>query len=96
MPAALLARMAREIENVQYAKVEAPPTAAKVSAVVKAGGIVVFGGLNGNFFIEEYHRGARGMMPGSDMIGYFVADLECAGIRAMRRRPGAYLRGFCR
>ena len=72
MPAALLARMAREIENVKYAKVEAPPTAAKVSAVVKAGGIVVFGGLNCNFFIEEYHRGARGMMPGSDMIGYFV------------------------
>ena len=72
MPAALLARMAREIENVQYAKVEAPPTAPKVSAVMKAGGMVVFGGLNGNFYIEEYHRGARGMMPGSDMIGYFV------------------------
>ena len=72
MPAALLARMAREIENVQYAKVEGPPTAPKVSSVVKAGGMAVFGGLNGNFFIEEYHRGARGMMPGSDMIGYFV------------------------
>jgi 4-hydroxy-tetrahydrodipicolinate synthase len=72
MPAALLARMAREIEHIRYAKVEAPPTAPKVSAVMKAGGIVVFGGLNGNFFIEEYHRGARGMMPGSDMIGYFV------------------------
>ena len=27
MPAALLARMGREIENVKYAKVEAPPTA---------------------------------------------------------------------
>jgi len=72
MPAALLARMAREIENVRYAKVEGPPTAPKVSAVVNAGGMVVFGGLNGNFYIEEYHRGARGMMPGSDMIGYFV------------------------
>ena len=72
MPAALLARMAREIENVRYAKVEGPPTTPKVSAVVKAGGMVVFGGLNGNFFIEEYHRGARGVMPGSDMIGYFA------------------------
>jgi 4-hydroxy-tetrahydrodipicolinate synthase len=72
MPAALLARMAREIEHVQYAKVEGPPTAPKVSAVVKAGGIVVFGGLNGNFYIEEYNRGARGVMPGSDMIGHFV------------------------
>jgi 4-hydroxy-tetrahydrodipicolinate synthase len=72
MPATLLARMAREIEHVQYAKVEAPPTAPKVSAVVKAGGLVVFGGLNGQFIIEEIERGARGMMPGSDMIGLFV------------------------
>jgi len=72
MPAALLCRMGREIENVVYAKVEAPPTAPKMTAVVKGGGITAFGGLNGNFYIEEYNRGARGMMPGSDMIGDFV------------------------
>src|SRR5262249_19776162 len=47
MPAALLARMAREIERVEYAKIEAPPTAVKVSATVQAGGLTVFGGLNG-------------------------------------------------
>lgn len=72
MPAALLARMGREIEKVKYAKVEAPPTAPKVSAVIRAGGPVVFGGLNGQFMIEEIERGARGMMPGSDMTGLFV------------------------
>ncbi|HYZ86023.1 MAG TPA: dihydrodipicolinate synthase family protein [Bryobacteraceae bacterium] len=72
MPASLLARMANEIERVRYAKVEAPPTAPKVSAVLKSGGPVVFGGLNGQFMIEEIDRGARGMMPGSDMIGLFV------------------------
>lgn len=72
MPAPLLARMAREIERVRYAKVEAPPTAPKVSAVVAAGGPVVFGGLNGQFIIEEFQRGARGMMPGSDLIPQFV------------------------
>jgi 4-hydroxy-tetrahydrodipicolinate synthase len=72
MPAGLLARMAREIENVRYAKVEAPPTAPKVSAVIDAGGPVVFGGLNGQFMIEEIERGARGMMPGSDMIPLYV------------------------
>lgn len=72
MPAALLARMAKEIEGVRYAKVEAPPTAPKVTAVIKAGGPVVFGGLNGQFMIEEFERGARGMMPGSDMIDVFV------------------------
>ncbi len=76
MPAALLAKLGREIENVQYAKVEAPPTAPKVSAVTRAGGITSFGGLNGNFFIEEYQRGSRGIMPGSDMIASFVSIWE--------------------
>jgi 2-keto-3-deoxy-L-arabinonate dehydratase len=73
MPAALLSRMGREIENVTYAKVEAPPTAPKISAVAKGGGITAFGGLNGNFFIEEHQRGSRGIMPGSDMIADFRA-----------------------
>ncbi len=72
MPAALLARMGKEIAQVKYAKVEAPPTAPKVTAVVKAGGPTVFAGLNGQFMIEEIQRGARGVMPGSDMIGMFV------------------------
>lgn len=75
MPPALLARMAREIEHVRYAKVEAPPTAPKVSAVIKAAGeaLTVFGGLNCQFLIEEFDRGARGSMPGSDLIGDLVA-----------------------
>jgi len=68
MPPALLARMAREIENVQYVKVEAPPTAPKCTALGKLAGdkLTLFGGLNCQFFIEEYQRGARGQMPGSD------------------------------
>ena len=72
MPAPLLARMAREIERVRYVKVEAPPTAPKVSAVVNAGGPVVFGGLNCQFLVEEMERGARGMMPGSDLTAQLV------------------------
>ena len=72
MPAPLLARMGREIPAVRYAKVEAPPTAPKVTAVVEAGGPVVFGGLNGQFMVEEIERGARGMMPGSDMTPLYV------------------------
>src|SRR5579859_5552493 len=72
MPAAMLSRMGREIEHVEYAKVEAAPTPPKISAVKAAGGITSFGGLNGNFLIEEYARGAVGIMPGSDMIGHFV------------------------
>jgi len=68
MPAGLLARMAREIPRVAAVKVEAPPTPPKVSAVVaEAGGrLTIFGGLNCQFLVEEWQRGARGQMPGSD------------------------------
>jgi len=72
MPAALLGRMGREIERVRYVKVEAPPTAPKVSAVAAADGPLVFGGLNAQFMIEEIQRGARGMMPGSDLTAGLV------------------------
>jgi len=75
MPPALLARMAREIEHVRYVKVEAPPAAPKISAVIRAAGdsLTVFGGLNCQFLIEEFERGARGFMPGSDLIGDLAA-----------------------
>ena len=85
MPAALLAKMAREIEHVALVKVEAPPTAPKFTQVLESKPpVTLFGGLNGNFLIEEYDRGSRGVMPGSDMIPQFVrlwAHLE-AGRRA--------------
>ena len=85
MPAALLAKMAREIEHVSLVKLEAPPTAPKFTQVLESKPpVTLFGGLNGNFLIEEYYRGSRGVMPGSDMIPQFVrlwAQLE-AGRRA--------------
>ena len=34
--------------------------------------MIPFAGLNGQFLIEEVERGARGVMPGSDMIPLFV------------------------
>ncbi len=81
MPPALLARMAKEIEFVQSAKVEAPPTAPKVTQTVKAAGdtLTIFGGLNAQFFIEEYQRGARGTMPGSDRIADLVQIWDALG-----------------
>lgn len=71
---ALLARMAAEIEHVRYVKVEAPPTAPKVTAILKLTGskLTVFGGLNGQFLPEELGRGSSGIMPGSDMVPQFV------------------------
>jgi 4-hydroxy-tetrahydrodipicolinate synthase len=72
MPTGLLARMTREIEGVRYAKVEAPPTAPKISALRQGSDTVIFGGLNGQFLIEELQRGAVGTMPGSDMTADYV------------------------
>jgi 4-hydroxy-tetrahydrodipicolinate synthase len=78
MPVALLARMAREIEHVRSVKVEAPPTAPKVGAlaIAAAGKLALFGGLNGNFLIEEWSRGAVGTMPSSDMTWVYVEVLR--------------------
>ncbi len=72
--AAQIARMAKECANVKLTKVEAPPTALKVTEVKQAVGdtMTIFGGLNGHFFLEELQRGARGTMPGSDMMLMFV------------------------
>lgn len=70
----LLARMARELEHVRLVKVEAPPTANKISRLktLAGDGLTLFGGLNGNFLLEELARGAVGTMPGSDMPDAFV------------------------
>jgi 2-keto-3-deoxy-L-arabinonate dehydratase len=91
MPPALLARMGREIEHVTYVKVEAPPTPSKISAVVRQAGdtLTIFGGLNCQFFIEEWQRGARGQMPGSDRTGDLIAiwdDLEAGRAEAAWQR----------
>lgn len=81
MPPGLLARLGSEVENVRYAKVEAPPTAPKISRTREAAGdsLTLLGGLNGQFMIEEWQRGARGTMPAADMTWLFCSiwsDLE--------------------
>ena len=74
MGSAFLARMARELEQVRLVKVEAPPTAPKISELheLAKDSLTIFGGLNGQFFIEEMQRGSVGIMPGSDMTDAFV------------------------
>ena len=78
MPVALLTRMAREIEQVKSVKVEAPPTVPKIGALAAAAGgkLALFGGLNGNFLIEECERGAVGTMPSSDMTWVYVSVMR--------------------
>lgn len=73
MPAALLVKIGREIERVELVKVEAPPTASKITAIRQNGdGLAIFGGLNGQFLIEEFERGAAGTMPNSDIPRVYV------------------------
>jgi 2-keto-3-deoxy-L-arabinonate dehydratase len=72
--ASLLDRMARELEHVRYAKIESPPTAPKITDVRRVAGdhLLLFGGLNGQFLIEELGRGSGGTMPGSDLTAVFA------------------------
>ena len=81
MPVPLMVRMARELEHVRAAKVEAPATAPKIGALRAALGseatrFDIFGGLNGQFLIEEFQRGAVGTMPSSDITSTYVAIWE--------------------
>ena len=89
MPAGLLARMSNELEHVRYVKVEAPPTAPKITELLQMakGNVTLFGGLNGNFLIEELDRGAVGTMPGSDLCAPFgrVWNAYQGGDRARAR-----------
>ena len=62
---ALASKLAKDNENISYAKVETLPTPPRVSeAVTKGeGNLIVFGGAGGSFLVEELLRGAVGTMP---------------------------------
>lgn len=85
MPAAFLARMAAEIENVRYLKLESAPIPTKISDVHALVGdkAIILGGAGGTYFPLELGRGCRGTMPGASYIEVFakVWDLWKAGDR---------------
>src|SRR5436190_1496896 len=65
MNADFLARLAVEIENVSYFKLEFTQSPYKMSRMLAQAGRAVkgmFGGESGVFLIEEYERGGRGAM----------------------------------
>ena len=67
MSADLLARMCRELPNVEYIKEETAPEPRQVSATLKAAGSDckgVMGGQGGIYMLDEHRRGAVGNMPG--------------------------------
>jgi 4-hydroxy-tetrahydrodipicolinate synthase len=67
LSAAFLARMAREIENVSYFKVEVPQAAAKLRELIELGGDAVVGpwdGEEGITLLADLDAGATGSMTG--------------------------------
>jgi len=65
LPTSLLVQLNREIENIQYVKIEAQPSTQKISDVIEqsGGNLSVFGGGNSVYMYEELSRGATGTMP---------------------------------
>ncbi len=61
----LIGRLAEDLPTCRWLKLEDDPTGQKVTAILAANpGVGVFGGLGGNFMLEELQRGAIGMMTG--------------------------------
>jgi 4-hydroxy-tetrahydrodipicolinate synthase len=94
MTPALIAELAL-LDGVDSVKVESPPTAPKVGAVVDAitdPAFSVLGGQNAQFCLEEYARGAVGTMPACefpDLLGPVLADFVAGRVddaRAAFRR----------
>lgn len=78
MAPSLIAELAR-LDGVDSVKIEAPPTAPKVGAVVEAIGdadFAVLGGQNAQFCLEEYARGAVGTMPACEFADLLAPILE--------------------
>lgn len=89
MAPALIAELGK-LDGVTSVKVESPPTAPKVAAVVAAradDSFAVLGGQNAQFCLEEYARGAIGTMPACEFPDLLVPVLTdwAAGRHAQAR-----------
>ncbi len=62
----LVTRIFQSSENINYIKLEDPPTGAKMDSLAKSTGtsLKVFGALGGMYAFEEMERGAVGIMTG--------------------------------
>ena len=82
----LIAGMSREIPGVQYIKLEEQPVLVKLSRILELAGdtIGIFGGLGGEYFLEELQRGSRGIM-----TGFAFPEVLIAIYSAFSERGGA-------
>jgi len=66
MSADLVARICREVAGVEYVKEETLPSSRMISLTIAAAGPYcrgVFGGIAGQYLLDEHRRGAAGNMP---------------------------------
>lgn len=71
LPVALLAEIAERSPLASFVKVEAPPTAAKITAL-RGAGLVPIGGYGALHLLEELRAGIVATMPGCGMPGVYV------------------------
>ncbi len=91
MPASLIVPLVRAVDRISYVKLEEPPTPLKVSQLRRLApdGPAIFGGLGGQYFLEELLRGAVGTMTGFAYPEILVA-IE-AKVRAGKTKEAAVL-----
>ena len=85
-----LARLAREIDQVAYFKIETPQTAAKLRALIRAGGEAIEGPFDGEeaiTLLADLDAGATGTMPSALVPDLLKPIVE--GHRAGRRDEAA-------
>jgi dihydrodipicolinate synthase/N-acetylneuraminate lyase len=75
MSVQFLLDLGTKASTLSMVKVEAPPTGPKISALLNQTGstIRVFGGLGGLNSLDEFERGASGLLPGSAFPDIFVS-----------------------
>ena len=97
LPVPLLVRLCREVPSVRYFKIEVPQAAAKLRALIEAGGAAVAGPFDGEESITlmaDLEAGATGTMPSAllpdliaPVLGHFragrMADAKAAYARIL-------------
>jgi 4-hydroxy-tetrahydrodipicolinate synthase len=92
MPAAMVARLLREIDQVIYVKEETSSAPQLMTGILAAAGDAcagVMGGMAGRYLMDEFARGACGTMPACEATDAHVAvwaALEAGELGEARRR----------
>ena len=95
LPPAFVVRLVRELPNVMWVKEETMPPGHAISAELALAGPGlrgVMGGLAGRYLLDEFRRGARGMMPACEATDVHVAIWEALDAGDERRARALFTR----